>query len=177
MNDRATLHSTFIAPATIRMERLLPGPVERLWAYLTESKKRATWFAGGEFELRVGGRVELQFDHNCLSKDQSIPDKYKGVEHSRFEGRITRLEPNRLLAYSWNMGGQDSEVTFELSPRGKDVLLTITHIGLTARGMQVSVMSGWDVHTGILADVLNGAEPRPFWSTHSKLEKQYQASV
>jgi hypothetical protein len=32
-------------------------------------------------------------------------------------------------------------------------------------------------HTGILADVLNGAEPRPFWSTHARLEKQYEASV
>lgn len=177
MNDRATLHSTFTAPATIRMERLLPGPVERLWAYLTDSRKRATWFAGGEFELRVGGRVELQFDHSCLSKDKETPDKYKGVEHSRFEGRITRLEPNRVLAYTWNMGEQGSEVTFELSPRGKDVLLTITHTGLAARDMQVGVMSGWDVHTGILADVLNGVEPRPFWSTHAELEKRYRGSI
>lgn len=49
--------------------------------------------------------------------------------------------------------------------------------GLDERGLKVSVMSGWDVHTGILADVLNGAEPRPFWSTHARLEKQYEASV
>jgi uncharacterized protein YndB with AHSA1/START domain len=99
------------------------------------------------------------------------------VEHSRFEGRITRLEPNRVLAYTWNMGEQGSEVTFELSPRGKDVLLTITHTGLAARDMQVGVMSGWDVHTGILADVLNGVEPRPFWSTHAELEKRYRGSI
>jgi uncharacterized protein YndB with AHSA1/START domain len=47
----------------MRLERLLPGPVERVWAYLTESEKRATWLCGGEFELRVGGRVRLEFDH------------------------------------------------------------------------------------------------------------------
>jgi hypothetical protein len=41
----------------------------------------------------------------------------------------------------------------------------------------MSIMSGWDVHTGILADVLNGVEPRPFWTTHAKLEKEYAASV
>jgi hypothetical protein len=58
MNESATL----IAPATMRLERLLPGPVERVWAYLTESEKRATWLCGGEFELRVGGRVRLEFD-------------------------------------------------------------------------------------------------------------------
>jgi hypothetical protein len=41
----------------------------------------------------------------------------------------------------------------------------------------LSVMSGWDVHTGILADVLNGTEPRPFWTTHSRLEKEYATAL
>jgi uncharacterized protein YndB with AHSA1/START domain len=173
MNDRATL----IAPATVKMQRLLPGPVERLWAYLTESKKRATWFAGGEFDLRVGGRIELKFDHAGLSSDKVPPEKYRHHAKASFEGTITRLEPLRVLAYSWNMGGGDTEVTFELAPRGKEVLLTITHTGLAARDAQASVMSGWDVHTGILADVLDGAEPRPFWSTHTRLEKEYQAQL
>lgn len=173
MNDRATL----TGPATIRMERLLPGPVERVWAYLTESEKRARWFAGGEFELRVGGRIELQFDHNKLSSDHKVPDKHKGVEHSRYEGKITRLEPNRVLAYRWTMFGQDTEVTFEIAPRGKDVLLTITHTGLSAPDVQARIMGGWDVHTGILADVLNGVEPRPFWTTHARLEKEYAARL
>jgi uncharacterized protein YndB with AHSA1/START domain len=171
VNDRAT----FVAPATVRMERLLPGPVERVWAYLTESDKRAKWFCGGEFDLRVGGRVRLEFDHNNLSSDTEIPEKYKGVEHSKFEGTITRLEPHRLLAYTWKMWEHDTEVTFELAPRGKNVLLTITHRGVDA--MKLGVMSGWDTHTGILADVLSGAEPRPFWKTHSKLEKEYAATL
>ena len=73
----------------------------------------------------------------------------------------------------WDSG--DTEVTYELSPRGKDVLLIITHTGLSARDVRLGVMGGWDVHTGILADVLNGVEPRPFWSTHAMLEKQYAA--
>ena len=50
MTERATL----VKPSTIRFERLLPGPVERVWAYLVESTKRATWLAAGEFDLRVG---------------------------------------------------------------------------------------------------------------------------
>jgi hypothetical protein len=28
-----------------------------------------------------------------------------------------------------------------------------------------------------LADVLNGAEPRPFWKTHSRLEAEYGATL
>jgi hypothetical protein len=38
-------------------------------------------------------------------------------------------------------------------------------------------MSGWDVHSGILSDLLNGVEPRPFWATHAKLEKEYTAAL
>jgi uncharacterized protein YndB with AHSA1/START domain len=37
MND----YGTIAAPAEVRFERLLPGPIETVWAYLTESEKRA----------------------------------------------------------------------------------------------------------------------------------------
>jgi len=173
MNAPATL----IEPGTLKVERLLPGPMDRAWAYLTESKKRATWFAGGEFDLRVGGRIEMQFDHATLSSDKVAPEKHKGATHAKFKGAITRLEPGRLLAFTWDMGGMNSEVTFELQPRGKDVLLLVTHRRLEGREMTVMVASGWDVHTGILADVLNGVAPRPFWSTHGNLEKEYAAAL
>lgn len=79
--------------------------------------------------------------------------------------------------FTWTFADRPSEVTFELAPRGKQVLLTITHRGLDERATRVSVMSGWDVHTGILADVLNGTEPRPFWSTHARLEREYEARI
>ena len=44
------------APDTVRIERLLPGPIERVWQYLTDPQLRAQWFAGGELEPRTGGR-------------------------------------------------------------------------------------------------------------------------
>ena len=169
--------ATLVEPRTVRLERLLPGPVERVWAYLTDSRKRATWFAGGEFDLRIGGRVRLEFNHASLSHEKATPEKWKAAEGAKFEGTITRLEPMRVLAYTWGPGDRDSEVTFELSPRGEEVLLIITHRGLGERKETVSVASGWDVHTGILADVLSGKEPRPFWSTHARLESEYEAQL
>jgi len=69
MTTQENARATLIKPSTIRFERLLPGPVERVWAYLTESKKRATWLAAGEFDLRIGGRIELHFDNDKLSDD------------------------------------------------------------------------------------------------------------
>jgi uncharacterized protein YndB with AHSA1/START domain len=168
---------TLVEPGTVRLERLLPGPIERVWAYLTESDKRATWLAAGEFDLRVGGRIRLEFDNGRLPNDSDAAQKYKERGKGTFEGVITRLEPMRLLAHTWPWDSGDSDVTYELQPRGKDVLLVIVHRRLKPRDLVVGVMGGWDVHTGILADVLNGVEPRPFWRTHERVEKEYAAAV
>ena len=171
-----SLPVTVVEPGTVKLERLLTGPVERVWAYITESDKRAKWLAAGEFDLRVGGKVRLEFDNSRLPNEKNMPAKYKDLGKGQFEGVITRLEPLRLLAHTWRWDSGDTEVSYELAPRGKQVLLTIVHRRLT-KPLVAKVMGGWDVHTGILADVLNGVEPRPFWSTHAKLEKQYEASV
>jgi uncharacterized protein YndB with AHSA1/START domain len=40
-------------------------------------------------------------------------------------GTITRIDPPRLLAYSFEMGESKFEVTFELKAEGGDVILTI----------------------------------------------------
>jgi hypothetical protein len=50
----------------------------------------------------------------------------------------------------------------------------LTHRGLADRKMLVSVSSGWHSHLAILGDVLNGKEPRPFWSTVTKMEDEYE---
>ena len=168
MTERATL----IKPSTIRFERLLPGPVERVWAYLTESKKRATWLAAGEFDLRLGGKVELIFDNDKLSDD--VPH---GGGVRKFEGKITRLEPLRALAYTWNWDGKPSDVLYELTPKGKDVLLTIVHRLPDERELVKAVGGGWATHVGILADQLNGVKPRPFWATHDQEQKAFAASL
>jgi uncharacterized protein YndB with AHSA1/START domain len=168
---------TVIEPGTVKLQRLLPGPIERVWAYITESDKRARWLARGEFDLRVGGRIRLEFDNSKLSSDNATPEKYAGRGTGKFDGVITRLEPLRLLAHTWMWNGSQTEVTYELAPRGKDVLLVIVHRRLEGRDLQASVMGGWDVHTGILEDVLKGVEPRPFWTTHAQLEKEYAAAL
>jgi uncharacterized protein YndB with AHSA1/START domain len=123
-------------------------------------------------ELRVGGRVELTFRNSDLSPHaERAPDKYKKHEGAGFRGRVTRCDPPRLLSYTW---GDDSEVTFELTPQGEDVLLVLTHRRLPDRATMVTFASGWHAHLGILVDQLEGREPRPFWSTHARLEAEYE---
>jgi uncharacterized protein YndB with AHSA1/START domain len=166
------------AARTVRFERVLPGPIERVWAYLTESEKRGRWLASGPMELRVGGRVELHFRNADLSAYvEQPPEKYRkyAVGGPTIYGQITRCEPPRLLSYTWDEGSKvASEVTFELTPQGEEVRLVLTHRRLGDRAMMLSVAGGWHTHLGILLDHLNGREPRPFWSTHARLEAEYE---
>src|SRR5262245_9950996 len=54
-------YGVIVEPDTVRLERLVPGPIERVWSYLTDSDKRGQWFAHGDLEPRVGGAFKLTF--------------------------------------------------------------------------------------------------------------------
>ena len=180
-------HAVAVGPGTPSLERVLPGPVETVWAYLTEPEKRGLWLATGPMDLRPGGRVELHFRHADLSpRKVPTPERYKGLENGHsVHGRITRCNPPRELSFTWGEGsgtgssGEPSEVTFELTAKGGSVLLMLTHRRLTDRaGMAtVSVAGGWHTHLGILVDRLHGREPQPFWPSHALLEKEYAARL
>jgi uncharacterized protein YndB with AHSA1/START domain len=161
---------TLIEPGTVKLERLLPGPIERVWAYVTESDKRAKWLAAGEFDLRVGGRIELRFDNDNLSSDKK-PRQDKG-QPAPMTGVITRLEPPHLLTHTWMWNHGETECTYQLAQRGSQVLLTIVHRRMS-KELELPIMAGWDTHSGILEDILKGVEPRPFWKTHERLAKEY----
>ena len=176
MNDYGSL----IANDTIRFERLLPGPIERVWAYLVESDKRGLWLASGSTSARVGGAIELNFRNAELSNgDDRAPEKYCAYENSgRVVGTITQYDPPKVLAYTWSDADDESkedssEVRFELTPHGDRVSLVLTHRRLCADAM-TSVAGGWHTHLGILEDRLHAREPRPFWRTHTQLEAEYE---
>jgi uncharacterized protein YndB with AHSA1/START domain len=156
---------------TFRIERLLPGPIERVWSYLTDPEKRRKWFGGGPMDLRAGGGVELQFRFSELSSETTPADQADACEVA---GLVTKCEPPRLLSYTWGTEADASEVSFELEARGERVLLVITHRGLRNRGMVLKVASGWHTHLELLCDHLNDREPRPFWTTKTRLESEYR---
>ena len=84
-------------------------------------EKRGLWLASGPMELRVGGRVELRFRNAELATSgEPAPDRYRQFEAEVVKhGRVTSCDPPRLLSFTWpEAEGEDSEVTFELSPSG-----------------------------------------------------------
>ncbi|TKB83151.1 MAG: ATPase, partial [Mesorhizobium sp.] len=54
-------------PATFTIQRLLPGPIERVWAYLTESDLRRQWMAAGQMEMKAGSSFELVWRNDELT--------------------------------------------------------------------------------------------------------------
>ncbi len=69
------------------------------------------------------------------------------------------------------------EVTFELTPKGAEVVLTLTHRKLPDRGKATMVAGGWHTHLGVLVDHLTGETPRPFWSSFLRIYKEYEARI
>ncbi len=166
-----------IDESTVRFERLLPGPIERVWEYLTISDKRAKWLCGGKTELKVGGKVEMKFSNASLSTQQDIepPEKYRNLpETTTFGGTVTQCEPPNVLAHTWDYEDQSSEVRYELEQHGDQVRLVLTHRALGSYDEVISVSGGWHTHLDILDDVLGGREPRAFWKTHTPLEAEYE---
>ncbi len=163
---------TVLAPDTVRFERLLPGPVERVWSYLVESEKRGLWLASGTLEPRVGGAVELTF-HNATLSPEPVPERYRarsGPIASRQQ--VTRFEPPHALAFTWGSAAAPSEVLFELRPDGDRVRLTLTHIRLD-RQARLDVSGGWHTHLAVLAAHLDGRDPPAFWSLLTTIEAAY----
>ncbi len=169
MNNYAKL----ISPETLQIDRMLPGPIERVWEYITDGEKRALWFAGGDMELNEGGRMNLIFNNSTLSfPPDQVPEKYKEYQdgHESY-AIVVRCEPPKLLVINWDNG----IVTFALSEVGEEVKLTLTHEKLPEnRGEKIGILAGWHTHLDILVDKLNNKDPKGFWTVHMALEDEYE---
>jgi uncharacterized protein YndB with AHSA1/START domain len=163
---------------TVRFERLLPGPVEKIWAYLTDGQKRGEWFASGPFPAKIGETFELRFKHDDLSPNKAPPpDRFKDMNETGFRAteRLLALEPMRRLAYTFgNDNPPPSEVEFVLNPEGDKVRLTLTHRHVLDRPYAVNISGGWHSHLAILQDKAEGKTPPAFWDVWRQTEHIYE---
>jgi uncharacterized protein YndB with AHSA1/START domain len=173
MNDD---FAAMLSPTEIRFERLLPGPIETVWAFLTDSRKRGEWLASGPMDLRVGGKAELRFKHSDLSPNKAAPpERFRQMDLTghRSEETITEIEAPRHLAFTWG----NSEVVFDLVPRGEKVLLVLTHRKLPSRTDMTGFAGGWHCHLAILTDKAYGRVPPAFWDVFRKFDGEYERRV
>jgi uncharacterized protein YndB with AHSA1/START domain len=163
-------YGALIEPATLKIQRLLPGPIERVWAYLTESELRRQWFAAGDMEMKVGAPFEFVWRNNELTNPPGQRPAGSPDEH-RMQSRIIDVDPPRKLAFTF---GNSGEVSFELEPKDSNVLFTVIHRRLPDRGTIMKVGPGWHMHLDVLVARMTGTKPEPFWDGISRLQKEYE---
>lgn len=156
-------------PACLKIQRVLPGPLERVWAYLTKGELRRTWLAAGEMELRVGAPFELVWRNDELTQPPGRRPPGFGDER-RMRCRITELNPLRKLSFTWEGSG---DVTFELEPQGDQVMLTVIHRRLPSRETLLRVAAGWHTHLDVMVARAIDQPPAPFWDGWTLLQKEY----
>ncbi|MNK53312.1 hypothetical protein D3C87_722650 [compost metagenome] len=166
-------------PGTLRIERTLPGPIDRVWTYLVDPEKRRSWLAGGTMAQAPGAVFELRFQHTELSGEVA-PERFAAYRETHVQhSRVLRIEPPTLLVISWGSEREDaSEVSFELSPQGAQTThLVLTHRRLPDRKETLSVASGWHAHLGVLDEVLHGRAPQGFWTQLEAAEAAYATHI
>jgi uncharacterized protein YndB with AHSA1/START domain len=162
-------HGT-LSDATLRLQRRLPGPIERVWSYLADSDLRRQWLASGMMSLQPGASFELVWRNDELSGSAAErPDGFSA--ESRATCQFVEVDPPRLMRYIWpNVG----EVTIELEAWEDEVLLTLTHRQLLGERLILNVCAGWHAHLELLIAHLEGKHPPSLWRTWARLRKDYE---
>jgi uncharacterized protein YndB with AHSA1/START domain len=136
-----------IPESAVRVVRLLPSPVEKVWPMLTETKRLPEWYGEGTIEPREGGKVQLMGGH--------------------IRGVVTGWWQHSLLAYTWNVFDPGESVSrypisyleLALAREDKAVKLTLTHRPVPANFQKQTAM-GWHTMLDLVEAGLNGECPK-----------------
>jgi len=131
---------------TLRMERTLNAPIERVFEVLTAAEHIGRWFGPSDdfrvtvhaWEAKEGGAYRVEFN---------TPD---GETHI-VVGTFTAIVPNSRVSYTWSWEGRppmDTLVTFALEGKGRQTQLVFTHEGFPAEDVRGHHEQGW---TGSMA--------------------------
>lgn len=169
---------------TVQFVRILPGPIERIWDYLWEGKKRSEWWAAGAMPTRPGESFGMYTKHSTLSPNQALPpDRLVELDKTGHHLRNVLLacEPPRRLLFTLGPSARaddDSELEFLLSQEGdaKDdkVRLTLNHRKIPNRQYAVDAAGGWHAYLTILQHKVEGKIPPAFWDVFRQTDGVYE---
>jgi uncharacterized protein YndB with AHSA1/START domain len=159
----------FIGNDAVLFERVLPGNIDVVWEYLTVPDRVASWLAIATIEPRAGGSARLQWE--SWSTDDPPPN---GEPYWTATGVVTRWDPPRALAYTWNQPGlPESEISFELTPQGDETLLVLTHRRIPKERHLFA--AGWHTHLDLFATRLQGGDRGDFIADYKAAQSLYPA--
>lgn len=128
----------------VRLERFIEHDRDTVWAMLTRADCLPNWLAPGAMDLRVGGRVEIDFVDSGTVIDSTIRE----------------CDPPRLLAYSWSHGDEPERPLYwelEAVAGGTHLILILQ---MPAGEDVAKAAAGWDSHLEMLLAALEGVPTR-----------------
>ncbi|HET6159498.1 MAG TPA: SRPBCC family protein [Dongiaceae bacterium] len=160
---------------TVEFKRLIPGPLELAWDYLTKPELLKTWFADVTLEPRLGGAVNVRF-----AKDTC------GAGTAGVHGMIREFRPPHVIAFTWIQrraqpdgsikDSDEGEVRFELSERGEKVLLTLLHSRLPTNEL-ASHSGGWHAYLDNLESLISGRSSIDFLEVVRRVRPKYEERI
>lgn len=125
----------------VRVERVLPAAIERVFAAWTDASQMSRWFVveptwtvTATNDFRVGGAFRIEMDR----RDGTVFLCW---------GEYLEIEPPHRLVFTWSSAVpaiQRSRVTIELTARGESTAIVLVHDDLpdTAEGRAHTI--GWE---------------------------------
>jgi uncharacterized protein YndB with AHSA1/START domain len=128
----------------IEITQRIEAPPEIVFAYLTDSRRFATWMGvGAVLDPRPGGGYRIDVD---------------GVHFA--SGEYQEVDPPRRLVMSWGLEGHptvppgSTTVEITLTPEEGATILRLRHLGLPDEGERRQHTEGWNLYTTRLAEVV-----------------------
>ncbi|MFG1998175.1 SRPBCC family protein [Spirillospora sp. NPDC048911] len=147
MTKEATLQ-TINGEPTLRFERRLKHPPEKVWRAVSDPAEMAAWFpAKVEAELRPGAPMRFTFPEEA-------------VVDGTWDGEVLEVDPPRVFMFRWNA----DVLRFELLPDGDGCLLVFTQTiggGIVGKLGAGRTAAGWDTCLDELAGRLDGRTVTP----------------
>jgi uncharacterized protein YndB with AHSA1/START domain len=142
--------------STIRFERRLAHPIERVWEAITDPAQVIRWWGKLDSDMAEGGNFSLLW----------LNEGDEG-ENSGFRGTLTEFDPPRVLETRgvWGAEGEawgetPTLLRFELEPQGGGTILRFTNTLELPEEFATKTPAGWHWHLDALAGVLEGAPDR-----------------
>ena len=135
----------------LALARSLQHSPEKVWRVLTERDLLKQWFpCDVEGEWKVGAPLRFEFLHG----------EGEGLTEDQMRGEVLKVEPNRLLEFTWG----EEVIRCELVPEGDGCRLLFAHT-IDDASWGARNAAGWEMCLESLELVMQGATIAKFaWS-------------
>lgn len=160
---------------TVKLERLIPHPIESVWQYFVDKDKLSHWLMPAYIDNEPGGLIEYISE----PVPEGVADGHELEPHEcAIHGMISEYEPPHVLEYSWNESSYASATQFriELSEKDGKTHLILVHSHLDPEFM-AAVAAGWHIHIESVMALLRGEEKPDFMPRFNELLPEYKAMI